>query len=290
MDYRYKYLPEAGQSLEKFHMVPYGKEPEGIFAYACSLMHQDYYFHLSFAMFSFSTRPSSSSRTPSTVCTLRIRGGVGNDLDFPSSSKNQYEIEILTQSRFMLPGHPVIDFRTDYQVPLDAGLASISINGIPVLIIAQGNDPGGRGPLANPTRALATPQQVADCDARGVRLFGIILNYLLRNSAHFRYLATFFRGDGYFAYQYIITNSNLPRTEEQARALRKEWDDVTIEKAISRAMLESYYAQYHWAEFLRNKGAQLPFNGTQIVNKFMKSNVRSFYEYASNFKKTTPPE
>ena len=209
---------------------------------------------------------------------LRIRGGVGNDLDFPSSSKNQYDIEILTQSRFMLPGHPVIDFRIDFQIPLDAGLASISINGIPVLIIAQGNDSAGRGPLANPTRALATPQQVADCDARGVRLFGILLNYLIRGSPQYRYLSTFFRGDGYFAYQFIITNSNLPRTEEQARALRKEWDDVTIEKAIPRPKLESYYAQFHWAEFLRYKGAQLQFNGTQIVNKFMKSNVRSFYE------------
>ena len=33
---------------------------------------------------------------------LRIRGGVGNDLDFPASSKNQYEIEMLSSIRFKL--------------------------------------------------------------------------------------------------------------------------------------------------------------------------------------------
>ena len=161
MDYRSKYLPEAGQSLRKFDMVPYGSEPEGIFEYACSLwLQQDYYIHLSFAMFSFAVRSSSYlARTPSTVCyALHIRGGVGNGLNLPSSAHNQ--IQMLSQTRFMLPGHPVIDFRLGSQIPLDAGLASVSTNLFPIFDVA--GDSYAAYQFATPVSVLARTEQIID--------------------------------------------------------------------------------------------------------------------------------
>ena len=53
---------------------------------------------------------------------LRISGGVGNDLDFPASNKNQYEVEMLTSMRFKLPVYPVLDFNQNYRRALDAGI------------------------------------------------------------------------------------------------------------------------------------------------------------------------
>ena len=209
---------------------------------------------------------------------LRIRGGVGNDLDFPASSKNQYDIEILTSMRFKIPGHPVLDFNQTYRRQLDAGLASVSINGITVLEVAQGNDPAGLGPNANPARGAATPQQLRDQNSRAVRLFGILLNYMETYSPFYRFMAQFFRGDGYAAYQYVVRFSVLNRTEEQINQLKAEWNDLAIEKVLSGKQVSSYYAQYLWAEYLRFKGEQLNLNGTTICNKFMKDNVKAFYQ------------
>ena len=165
---------------------------------------------------------------------LRIRGGAGNDLDFPVSSKNQYDIEMLTNMKFKLPGHPVLDFNENYRRALDAGLASISINGITVLEVAKGDDPAGLGPNANPARGAATPQQISDNKSRSVRLFGIMLNYLEPHSSQYRFIALYFRGDGYAAYCFVIHNSVLARTEQQRDRLKADWDNMTIEKVLTR--------------------------------------------------------
>ena len=90
--------------------------------------------------------------------TLHIRGGVGNDLNVPSSAHNQ--IQMLSQTRFMLPGHPVPDFRLGYQIPLDASLASVSTNLFPIFDVA--GDSYAAYQFATPVSVLAHTEQIMD--------------------------------------------------------------------------------------------------------------------------------
>ena len=144
----------------------------------------------------------------------------------PNVQKDYAELPAMGKASW--DGIPMLEFTEKFFDPLCMALGSVSENGATLLSAAFGNDPGGRGPQADPHFNVASAQIRQNSANRGRRLFACILNYILASSWLFYYLQTNFRNDGVAAFRYIRAYGRLVYTSGQLRKFENEWDHLTI--------------------------------------------------------------
>jgi len=187
---------------------------------------------------------------------VRIRGGA-------PMIQNEHDIKYLTNRNFQYHGFPMIDFREKIMIPLNIGLASVSVSGWTLLSKAEDRDAAGN--LGTPPRAGASAQQIVESDQRNERLFGVILNYIAEGWLY-RHLVRYFAGDGLSVYIFLPQYGNLALPQYIITAREAHWNDMTMEKL---RFPFSGIGYWKWLDAVLIQGERLNKSAMQIRQKFV---------------------
>ena len=177
--------------------------------------------------------------------------------------QNEHEVKYLTNKNFMYHGYPMIDFREKIMIPLNIGLASVSVNGWTLLSKAEDRDAGGN--LGVPPRAAAPANIIIESDQRNERLFGVLLNYI-KEGYLYRHLVRHFAGDGLSVYNFLPQYGNLAIPQFISTAREAHWNDMTMEKL---RLPFSGLGYWQWLDAVLIQGDRLTKTGHQIRQKFV---------------------
>ena len=97
---------------------------------------------------------------------LRLRG---SGLQNPNTDDKSAEIPYLTREKFQWNGLPRTEFREHIILPIQNGLATMTVNGYSLLDTCNQTDAGGV--FGNPPRATASAQIIAESDHRNQKAF-----------------------------------------------------------------------------------------------------------------------
>ena len=191
---------------------------------------------------------------------LRIRGA-GDD---PNNDKNHHDIPYLTNMRFRWDGLPCIDFRERVLNTLENGLGSMLTNGGTLLQTVRRQDPGGV--LGNPPRAAAPQDVVNGSDARNVKAFSCILNYMHTNSNMYKYFMREQNGDGIAIYTIICAYGPIPLPPRMRTAREDAWTRMSMEALRLPLSVKGFLT---WVEIVLDQGRQLNKGGVDQKDKFI---------------------
>ena len=202
------------------------------------------------------------------MMSMRLRGGADEQ------DKNYNDIPYLTKRNFIWDGIPCLDFREKIMYPLDNGLGSIWQKGGTLLQTVKYVDPGGvRG---NPPRAAATPQQVEDSDARNVKAFHCLLNYIAETSEFFKMIMREYsvNSSGIAIYALIPVYGTLQTPPKVVEQRESSWQHMTMD-ALRLPYSDKGY--YRWIAAVEFAGRMLNKSADQMKEKFI-SGLPQFFQ------------
>lgn len=193
---------------------------------------------------------------------LRIRGGMDN----PSADEKSSEIPYLTNQKFSWDGLPCIDFIEKIMLPLENGLATMTVKGYSLLDACNQTDAGGV--LGVPPRAAAPPDVIAESIHRNKKAFACIMNYISRNSWFYKnaHRLTQLQQNGIHTLQAIRNHGIVILPPRLLKAREDAWARMTMESLRIPNDIRGYFK---WMDIVMEAGRKQGKDGEAQLNKWI---------------------
>ena len=204
--------------------------------------------------------------------TLRIRGGGDTD--------DKYNVvPSLTDMRFMWDGLPCIDFRERIMYPLENGLGAVYVKGSnqtggTLLQTVRRIDAGGV--LGNPARLVAPQAVIDDSNARNVKAFHTILNYISRSSETYMMLVREYaiESSGIAVYELLPAIGTITTPPKVVKMRSDAWSRMSMDILRIPYNEKGYF---RWVDAVELAGRKLNKTPTDIKEKFI-DGLPSFFD------------
>ena len=191
---------------------------------------------------------------------IRLRGGMDN----PNIDEKTSEIPYLKDQRFYWNGFPCIDFIEKIVMPLENGLATITVKGYSLLDTCKQTDAGGV--LGNPARAVAPADVVDESIARNKKAFACMMNYIRRSSYFYKMAYRQFDMNGVHLLRAIRNFGTITLPPRIAKSREDTWQRMSME-ALRIPMSQDGFFQ--WTDLVYEAGRKMNKTGQQQLDKWI---------------------
>jgi hypothetical protein len=191
---------------------------------------------------------------------LVLRGGMDN----PSGNFKDINIPYLSNIRFMWKGIPCVDFHEKVMMPLENGLASVSIQGYTLLETCNQTDAGGV--FGNPPRAAAPQDAIEKSMNRNKVAFASLMNYTSRSCWFYKFAMREMNQSGIHVLR-AIRNYGTIATPPRIKKMREDaWNNMTMEALRIPYDQDGWYL---WADTVKEVGRKQQKTGQQMLDKWI---------------------
>ena len=212
---------------------------------------------------------------------LRLRGGMDN----PSGNQKDARVPYFDNIRFMFKGIPCVDFNEKVMMPLQNGLATVSVRGYSLLDTCRRIDAGGI--LGNPARAVAPNDIIEASLNRNKMAFAVIMNYTLRTCSFYKMAMREMNQSGIHVLQAIRTMGVIQTPPRIIKSRDNGWDRMNMAALFIPYDSDGWFT---WGDIVYEVGRKLSRDGQKQKDKFLEGLPDFMKETKELMRQDTAPD